>query len=388
MDFFKRKKNKIPFGRPLVDSREIKSITRVLKSGIYAHGPISSLFEKKFCKFTHAKFSTTVSSCTAGMHLFYFSMGIGKGDEVIVPAQTHTATAHAVELTGARPIFVDCDPKTGNIDLNKIENKITKKTKAICVVHFLGIPVDMKKINTIAKKNKLLVLEDCALSLGAKFDKKHTGLHGDAGVFSFYPAKHITTGEGGILITKNMKIFKKIKLLKSLGINKSFLERKTPGIYDATDVGFNYRMSELHASIGVEQIDKINIFLKKRKTNFEFLKKKFQDCKDMYILDSTSKKSKNSYYCLNLILSKNLTSKRMEIIKLLNKNNIGTSIYYPQPVPRMSFYKKKYGYDKRMFKNASKISDSSISLPVGPHLLKKDLIFISENVLRLIKKFK
>ena len=225
--------------------------------------------KKKFCKFTHAKFSTTVSSCTAGMHLFYFSMGIGKGDEVIVPAQTHTATAHAVELTGARPIFVDCDPKTGNIDLNKIENKITKKTKAICVVHFLGIPVDMKKINTIAK-NKLLVLEDCALSLGAKFDKKHTGLHGDAGVFSFYPAKHITTGEGGILITKNMKIFKKIKLLKSLGINKSFLERKTPGIYDATDVGFNYRMSELHASIGVEQIDKINIFLKKEKQILNF----------------------------------------------------------------------------------------------------------------------
>ena len=387
MDFFKRKKNKIPFGRPLVDSREIKSVTRVLKSGIYAHGPISSLFEKKFSKFTKSKFSTTVSSCTAGMHLFYFSRGIGRGDEVIVPAQTHTATAHAVELTGAKPIFVDCDPKTGNIDINKIQQKITKKTKAICVVHFLGIPVDMKRINMIAKKNKLFVLEDCALSLGATFDKKHTGLHGDAGVFSFYPAKHITTGEGGILITKNEKILKKIKLLKSLGINKSFLERKTPGIYDATDVGFNYRMSEIHASIGVEQIDKINIFLKKRKKNFEFLKRKFQDCKDIYILDSISKRSKNSYYCLNLILSKNLTRKRMEIIKYLNKKNIGTSIYYPQPVPRMNFYKKKYGYNKKMFKNAAKISDSSISLPVGPHLSKKDLIFISDNILRLIKKF-
>ena len=124
MDFFKKKINKIPFGRPLVDSREIKSVTRVLKSGIYAHGSISSLFEKKFCKFTNSKFSTTVSSCTAGMHLFYYSLGVGKGDEVIVPAQTHTATAHAVELTGARPVFVDCDPKTGNIDPNKIERKI------------------------------------------------------------------------------------------------------------------------------------------------------------------------------------------------------------------------------------------------------------------------
>ena len=388
MNFFKRKKNKIPFGRPLVDGREIKSITRVLKSGIYAHGPIASLFEKKFCEFTNSKFSTTVSSCTAGMHLFYFSLGIGRGDEVIVPAQTHTATAHAVELAGAKPIFVDCDPETGNINPDKIERKINKKTKAICVVHFLGIPVDMKKVNKIAKKNNLFVLEDCALSLGAKYEEKHTGLHGDAGVFSFYPAKHITTGEGGILITNNEKILKKIKLLKSLGINKSFLERKTPGIYDATNVGFNYRMSELHASIGLEQIKKIRFFLKQRKKNFEFLKKKFQDNKDIYVLDSTSKKSKNSYYCLNLVLSKNLATKRMKIIKLLNKNNIGTSIYYPQPVPRMSFYRKKYGYNKKFFKNAAKISDNSISLPVGPHLSKKDLIFISDNVLRLIEKFR
>ena len=130
------------------------------------------------------------------MHLFYFALGIGKGDEVIVPAQTHTATAHAVELVGAKPIFIDCDAKTGNIDYRKIEKKITKKTKAICVVHFLGIPVEMTKIQSIAKKNKLFVLEDCALSLGAKYNNIHTGLLGDAGVFSFYPAKHITTGEG------------------------------------------------------------------------------------------------------------------------------------------------------------------------------------------------
>ena len=169
MNFFKIKKNKIPFGKPLIDDNEIKSVTNVLKSGIYAHGPRSSLFEKKFCNFTGAKYSSTVSSCTAGMHLFYFALGIGRGDEVIVPAQTHTATAHAVELAGAKPVFVDCEIETGNIDPEKIQKKISKKTKAICVVHFLGIPVDMKKINYIAKKNKIFVLEDCALSLGASF---------------------------------------------------------------------------------------------------------------------------------------------------------------------------------------------------------------------------
>jgi dTDP-4-amino-4,6-dideoxygalactose transaminase len=288
MNFFKIKKNKIPFGKPLIDFKEINSVTKVLKSGIYAHGPISNLFEKKFCSFTGAKFSTTVSSCTAGMHLFYFALGIGRGDEVIVPAQTHTATAHAVELSGAKPIFVDCEIETGNIDPKKIQEKITKKTKAICVVHFLGIPVDMKKINFIAKKNNLFVLEDCALSLGASYNKTHTGILGDAGVFSFYPAKHITTGEGGIIITKNKSLYNKIKLLKSLGINKTFLERKTPGIYDAVEVGFNYRMSEIHASIGVKQIEKINNFIKKRKRNFEFLKKKFRTNGELHIIDSTN----------------------------------------------------------------------------------------------------
>jgi len=387
MNFFKIKKNKIPFGKPLIDDNEIKSVTNVLKSGIYAHGPRSSLFEKKFCNFTGAKYSSTVSSCTAGMHLFYFALGIGRGDEVIVPAQTHTATAHAVELAGAKPVFVDCEIETGNINPEKIQKKISKKTKAICVVHFLGIPVDMKKINYIAKKNKIFVLEDCALSLGASFDKTHTGILGDAGVFSFYPAKHITTGEGGILITKNKKLYKKIKLLKSLGINKTFLERTTPGVYDAIELGFNYRMSEIHASIGIKQIEKVKKFIKKRKRNFEFLKKNFKMNDELHILDSKNKKSKNSFYCMNVVLSKNQSKNRMEIIKYLNKRNIGTSIYYPQPVPRMSYYKKKYGYKENEYLNSAIISDQSISLPVGPHLSKSDLIYISENFLSILKKF-
>ena len=176
-------------------------------------------FEKIF-RFTRSPFSSSVSSCTAGMHLFYFSMGIGSSDEVIVPAQTHTATAHAVELSGAKPIFVDCNLYDGNINTSLLEKKITKKTKAICVVHFLGVPAEMNVIKRIANKFKLFLIEDCALSLGATYNGKHTGLFGDAGVFSFYPAKHITTGEGGMLITKNKKIQKKIKISKSLGINK------------------------------------------------------------------------------------------------------------------------------------------------------------------------
>ena len=358
---------------------------------IYAHGPISKIFEKKnFAILLEQNIPQQYRLALLACIYFFFALGIGRGDEVIVPAQTHTATAHAVELAGAKPVFIDCDSSTGNIDPQKIQEKISKKTKAICVVHFLGIPVDMKKINSIAskKKNKLFVLEDCALSLGASYNKVHTGLLGDAGVFSFYPAKHITTGEGGVLITKNKKILNRIKLLKSLGINKTFLERKTPGIYDAIEVGFNYRMSEIHASIGVKQIEKINKFIQKRKKNFYFLKRNLQKNKNIYILDTNNQKSKNSFYCMNVILSKTLSKNRMKIIKYLNERKIGTSIYYPQPVPRMSYYKKKYGYKKNNFTNAAIISDRSISLPVGPHLTLNDLKYISENLLNSLKKFK
>ncbi len=318
------------------------------------------------------------------MHLFYFAIGLSKGDEVIVPAQTHVATAHAVELLGAKPIFVDCELETGNIDVKKIEKKISKKTKAIAVVHFLGVPADMIKIKKIAKKHKLFILEDCALSLGAKIRGKHTGLFGDAGVFSFYPVKHITTGEGGILITNNKKISEKIKSKKAFGVDKNYNQRNYPGKYDVKELGLNYRMSEIHASIGVEQIKKIKKFLKIRKRNFDFLIKKLKDIRNIKILKNKNKDFSSSNYCMSLILDKKISMKRSKIIRFLNNNGIGTSIYYPKPVPLMSYYKKKYKHKSVRFKNASIISDKSIALSVGPHISLKNLDYVSRTLKKII----
>lgn len=374
---------------PNFNKNLISKINKVLSSGKinYTNGPFGKQFENNFSKFVGNRYSVAICNGTAALEVAIKSLGLPKNSEIIVSARSFFASASCIINTGHKPIFADVELSTQNISIKEIKKKISKKTKAICVVHFLGVPVDMEKINLIAKKYKLFVLEDCALSLGASFNKIHTGLLGDAGVFSFYPAKHITTGEGGVLITKNKKLFNRIKLLKSLGINKTFLERKTPGIYDVTEVGFNYRMSEIHASIGVKQIEKINNFIKKRKKNFNFLKKNLQLNKHLYILDSANQKFKNSFYCMNVVLSKKLSKNRMRIIKYLNKRNIGTSIYYPQPVPRMSFYKKKYGYKQSDFLNSSIISDRSISLPVGPHLSLSDLRYISKNLLASVKKF-
>ncbi len=375
---------KIPFGKPIVSSKEFRAVLDVLKSGKYVHGRKTEEFEELFRKFVKSRYAITVSSCTAGMHLFYFAIGLSKGDEVIVPAQTHVATAHAVELLGAKPIFVDCELETGNIDVKKIEKKISKKTKAIAVVHFLGVPADMIKIKKIAKKHKLFVLEDCALSLGAKIHGKHTGLFGDAGVFSFYPVKHITTGEGGILITNNKKIAEKIKSKKAFGVDKNYNQRNYPGKYDVRELGLNYRMSEIHASIGAEQIKKIKKFLKIRKRNFNFLIKKLKDIKNIKILKNKNENFSSSNYCMSLILDKKISMKRNKIIRFLNDNGIGTSIYYPKPVPLMSYYKKKYKHKSIGFKNASIISDKSIALSVGPHISLKNLSYISKTLKKII----
>ena len=376
----------IPFGKPIIDKKELNAVQKILKSGIYVHGPKSKEFEKNFQKFTKAKNAISVSSCTAGMHLIYFTLGIGKGDEVIVPAQTHTATAHAVELTGAKPIFIDCEKKSGNIDVSKVIQKINKKTKAICVVHFLGTPVDLRKLVKIAKRKKIFILEDCALSLGAKLKNIHTGLIGDAGVFSFYPVKHITTAEGGMIITNNNNLAKKLRIKKAFGIDKSFSERKISGIYDAVELGFNYRMSEIHAVIGIEQLKKFPLFLKKRISNFNYYIKNLSKLKNIEILNDDNKMLFKSHYCLNLVLKGKLKNKRFEIINFLKSKKIGTSIYYPQPVPRMTYYKKKYSYNSSLFLNAAEISDNSFSLPVGPHLKNDELIYIINKIKFIIKK--
>ena len=379
-------KIKFPFGQPILSNSENYSIKKVLDSKILVHGPITNKFEDLFKKFTKAKEAVSVSSCTAGMHLVYFALGIGKGDEVIVPAQTHISTAHAVELTGAKAVFVDCDLKTGNILVSAIEKKINKKTKAIAVVHFLGIPVDILEIKKIAKKNNLFILEDCALAIGAKYNNKHVGTIGDVGVFSFYPVKHFTTGEGGIIITKNKKLSKKLKLLRAFGVNKTFSERKK-GLYNSSYLGLNYRMSEIHAAIGCSQIKKLPSFLKQRRINFDLMYNKIKYNKNIQVIKNNKKFLQSSNYCLSIILKNDISKKRNEIIKKMNEKGLGTSIYYPHPVPRMNYYKNKYKYNKKNFKNASIISDNSIALPIGPHLKKNQIIQISKIINNILKHY-
>ena len=366
----------IPFGKPIIGSEEKKAIAEVLSGNILVHGPKSKEFEKAFASYTNAPHAVSVSSCTAGLHLSYFNIGIKEGDEVIVPAQTHTATAHAVEFTGAKPVFVDAEIVTGNIDLEQIEREITPKTKAISIVHFLGVPVDMDKINSIAKKYNLFVVEDCALAVGTYFKGIHAGLHGDVGCFSFYPIKHFTTAEGGMITTKEEDIAKKVERQRAFGVDRTVSERKVPGVYDVNMLGYNYRMNEIQAALGIEQLKRIDGFLKKRKENYEVLERGLKEIEELQLFQSSYGEFQSSYYCLSVLLNESLAPKRFEIVSVLKEQGIGTSVYYPKPVPHMSYYKNKYGYGDDSYPVAAKISYHSIALPVGPHVNQEDMKFI------------
>ena len=216
----------IKFSKSNIATKDINVVKNIISSGWLTHGKYTQLFENELKKYTGAKYSVTVSSCTAALHLSCLALGFKKGDEVIVPAQTHTATAHAVEYTGAKAILADVDKTTGNILFKEFEKKINSKTKGVIVVHMAGYPCEIKKLINLCKKKNIKLIEDCAHALGTRINKKHAGNFGITGCFSFYPTKQITTGEGGALITNNKKIYKKIKILKAFGIDKDINQRK------------------------------------------------------------------------------------------------------------------------------------------------------------------
>jgi len=371
----------IPFARPAITDDDRKAVLQVLEGHILTHGPECKAFERDFASFLGDEANcVSVSSCMAALHLAYLHFGIGEGDEVIVPAQTHTATAHAVEWVGATPVFVDCDPRTGNLTASAIASAITPHTKAISVVHLVGIPCEMLPIMELAREFGLKVIEDCAVALGTRYDNVHVGLFGDAGCFSFYPVKHITTGEGGMFVSRHEDVVDGVRRLCAFGVDRTYSERSVPGVYDVPILGLNYRMSEIQAALGRSQLSRLPKNLEQRRSHFMLLKGALEDISSVYVLDALNSVEQNSHYCLNLVLDGALADKRPELIATLKSHAIGTSVYYPQPVPRMTYYRKKYGYEPERFVQAAKISDQSIALPVGPHLDRTDVEYLVETV--------
>ena len=376
----------IAFARPWITDEDRKAVVEVLEGHILTHGPQCKEFEREFAAFLgEGAYCVTVSSCMAALHLSYLHFGIGPGDEVIVPAQTHAAAAHAVEWVGATPVFVDCDLQTGNLTAKGIEEAITPRTKAISVVHFTGIPCDMPAIMAVATRHGLKVVEDCAIALGARYDGRHVGLFGDAGCFSFYPVKHMTTGEGGMFVSRHEAVAQAVNRLRAFGVDRTHSERTLPGMYDVPGLGLNYRMSEMQAALGRSQLRRMKDILTKRAELFGRYRQLLGAMKGIRLVDSVDSKAVSGHYCVSVVFQSAYAAKRDEIVRRINAAGIGTSIYYPQPVPRMTFYKKKYGVQPSKFSNASHLSDRSVALPLGMHLEISDVDLIVETLSDILK---
>jgi dTDP-4-amino-4,6-dideoxygalactose transaminase len=360
----------IPFGRPMIGDEERRAVADVLSGPILTHGPRGKQFEDAFADFTGAPHALVVTSCAAALHLSYLALGLEPGDEVIVPAQTHVATAHAVEICGARPVFVDSDPATGNIDVEQAASLVSDRTRAFSLVHYLGRPVDMTAVLEVARKHDLFVVEDAALAVGGRIAGTHVGLLGDVGCFSFYPVKHLTTGEGGMVITTREDVAERISKQRAFGIDKTVVaERRHSGAYDVELLGVNYRMSEIGAALGIEQMKRVPGFLDQRRENYRALAAALADVPGLRVLDTGDGEGVESgHYCLVAILPQAAAARRDEVIELLKARGVGASIYYPRPVPLTTYYRNRYAYREGQFPVAEQISFESLALPVGPHL--------------------
>ncbi len=377
--------NDIPFGRPMVGAEERAAVEQAMLSPQLVHGPRIHDFEDAFAAMLgEGAYTTAVSSCTAGLHLSYLHLGVGPGDEVIVPAETHVATAHAVEITGAKPVFVDCD-ESGNIDVDAIESRLTERTKAICVVHYPGLPVDVIKVNALAHPRGLAVVEDCALAVGASLDGVACGLLGDVGSFSFYPVKHMTTGEGGMVVSRDPDVIASIANLKAFGYDRSPAARSIPGVYDIARLGINYRMSEMAAAIGLVQLTRIKQFAAQRDANTAALRDALASGQGFRLLPDSDSRRKHANYCLIAVLDESLVASRNRIVLKMKSDGVGTSVYYPVPLPLSHFYCERYGHVAEDFPHASRISHGSIALPVGPHLNEEDMAIVADSFLRAVQ---
>ena len=366
----------IKFAKPQLHPDAYKNVNEVMESGVFVHGKFSRLFEEKFKEKFRYENATTVSNATTGLQLSHFLLGRNidpQKNEVLCPAMSHVATAHAIEMLGLKPIFVDANLSDGNIDVSKLEGVNLERVRGMTYVHFNGVPADVKTLTSFCKDNGLYSVEDCAISLGASVDSIPVGIWGDIGAFSFHHVKQLTTGEGGMVVSKYDENITKISRIKAFGVDQGFNERKIPGVYNVDSVGTNNRMAELPAAIGYGQLNSIEQDLKIREKNFNILKNLLaNENLPLKILGENTKDSKGVYNLIVLI-DERARKDRNAVILALKSLGLECSVYYPHPIPRFKYYQDRYGSDKQNFKNSTIIADTSFTIPLGPHLKDDDL---------------
>jgi len=359
----------IPVCEPKLSGKELEYVTDCIKTNwISSKGKYITEFEDKFSKYCEAKYGIATCNGTTALHLALASLGIKSGDEVILPSFTMIATVNSVTYTGAKPVLVDSEDETWNIDPNKIEEKITKRTKAIMVMHTYGHPVDMDPILEIAKKHDLYVIEDAAEAHGAEYKGRKVGVIGDVGCFSFYANKIITTGEGGMVVTNDEKIAEMCRLLR----DQAFEKRRFVHRY----VGFNYRMTNLQAAIGVAQMEIIDESVETRRRNAGLYNSLLKDVEGIR-LPPEAPWAKNVYWMYTVLIEKQFGMTRDELMKFLKEKEIDTRPAF-HPVHLQPVYADLYKGEE--YPIAEKLGKCGINLPSANTLTKDQIKHIVETI--------
>ena len=379
-DVFNDSNIKVPFVLPEITNEDKRVILVTLNQNLLTDGPKLKEFENKFAKFTGARYAVGVSNATAALQLSLKAIGIGKGDQVVVPDLTFVASINAILFTGATPVIVDIDKEDYNISIDSIKKSLTKKTKAIMPVHFAGKSCKMHEIQTIARKNNLKIIEDCAHAIGGKLNKKHVGTFGDAGCFSFYPTKNLTTFEGGMVITNSKKISETIKTLRNHGITKSYQDRFTKGKpweYDVSIPGYNYRLDEIRAALGISQLKRITQNNLKRKKAALYYNSKLKNIKSI-ITPKILKDEDHACHLYVLRFKKQGKFSRDDLFTKLLKNGIRSSVHY-KPLHTFTAYKKNAKIFDDLI-NSKQIYKEIISLPLYPQITLKQQDLVLKNL--------
>ena len=373
----------LAYGKQKIDEDDINSVVKVLKGDYLTTGPIVSEFENSVAKYVGTKYAVAVSNGTAALHMACYAAGISEGDEVLVPAITFAASSNCVLYCGGKPVFIDIDPKSYNIDINKIKEKITNKTKAIIPVDFAGQSVDMDSILKIAEEYNLIVIEDAAHALGSEYKGEKVGSKAHMTEFSFHPVKPITTGEGGVVVTNSKELYEKMILFRSHGITRNselMTENQGPWYYEQIDLGYNYRLTDIQSALGLSQIKKLDDFILKRREIVNKYNEAFKELKEIGTpFENEYSKSGYHIYVLLLNLDK-LKCGRKEIFEALQAENIGVNVHY-LPVYLHPYY-KKLGYKKGECPVAEDIYNRMITIPLFPSMNDKDI----KDVIAAVKK--
>lgn len=359
--------------RNIVDKQDINFVTKVLKTGFLSRpsgGPEVKKFQSAMAKMHNKKYAIAVNSGTSALHLAVSALELKFNDEVIIPALTNIADYSVLIQAGIKPVFADIDKESFNIDPFDIEKKITSKTRAILVVHMYGQPVDLDKIIKIAKKNKLIIIEDCAQSAGAQYKGRYVGSFGDISCFSFYQTKHIIAGEGGMVLVNNRSSANIISSLANNGIKKDNVDN-----YNYDRIGYNYQMSEIQAALGLSQLNKLSKRIKIRQKNVQIYKDQFK--KIDFIFQKTESYTNNSYFYLTGLLPESLMGKRDKFLKEIIKRGVPIKKLYPLSLPEIDLMKKNKDSDCPI---AKKITKKLFNLYVNPGLSKKDIIFFAKTI--------